>query len=65
MPNKPNEKCYPAGTNQPLMFVGYALIALGVILLFACIPCWAWLALLGVGLMAVGVVLLRFSKAWR
>ena len=37
----------------------------GVILLFCCIPCWAWLALLGVGLMAVGILLLKISRAWR
>lgn len=61
----PVEKCYPAGKNTPLMIVGYALLALGVLLLFLCIPCWAWLALLGLGLIVAGALLLRLSKAWR
>ena len=43
----------------------YALLALGAVLLFLCIPCWAWLALLGLGLIVAGAVLLRLSKAWR
>lgn len=59
------ERCYPAGSNTPLMIAGYALVILGIILLFICIPYWAWLALLGVGLMIAGVILLRISKAWR
>ena len=42
-----------------------ALLALGVLLLFLCIPCWAWLALLGLGLIVAGALLLRLSKAWR
>ncbi len=61
----PVEKCYPSGKNTPLMIVGYALLALGVLLLFLCIPCWAWLALLGLGLIVAGALLLRVSKAWR
>lgn len=66
MPMTPNaRKCYPTGTSKPLIIAGYILVAAGVILLFVCIPCWAWLALLGVGLMAVGVLLLRLGKAWR
>ncbi|MCI5956262.1 MAG: hypothetical protein MRZ54_04700 [Clostridiales bacterium] len=61
----PMEKCYPTGSSTPLMIAGYVLVALGILLLFICIPCWAWLALLGVALMAAGVLLLRLSKAWR
>lgn len=61
----PKERCYPTGASTPLMIAGYALVALGIILLFVCIPCWAWLALLGVGLMVAGVLVLRLSKAWR
>ena len=61
----PVEKCYPSGKNTPLKIVGYALLALGVLLLFLCIPCWAWLALLGLGLIVAGALLLRLSKAWR
>ena len=61
----PVEKSYPSGKNTPLMIAGYALLALGVLLLFLCIPCWAWLALLGLGLIVAGALLLRLSKAWR
>lgn len=59
------EKCYPTGNSKPLMIAGYALVITGVILLFVCIPCWAWLALLGLALMIAGILLLKFSKAWR
>lgn len=61
----PMEKCYPTGNSTPLMIAGYVLVAIGILLLFICIPCWAWLALLGVALMAAGMLLLRLSKAWR
>ncbi len=61
----PVEKCYPSGKSTSLMIAGYALLALGVLLLFLCIPCWAWLALLGLGLIVAGALLLRLSKAWR
>ena len=30
----PVEKCYPSGKHTPLMIAGYALLALGVLLLF-------------------------------
>lgn len=61
----PMERCYPAERSVPLIAIGYALLGLGVILLFACIPCWAWFALLGVGLIALGWLLLRLGKAGR
>lgn len=61
----PVQKCYPSGTNGPLTAAGYALLGLGVLLLFLCVPCWAWLALLGLGLIVAGALLLRLSKAWR
>lgn len=59
------EKCFPTGDRKPLVIAGYALVLVGVILLFCCIPFWAWLALIGVGLMALGVLLLRIGRAWR
>ena len=62
---RPYEKCFPTGDSKPLVIAGYALVVVGVILLFCCIPFWAWLALIGVGLMAVGVLLLRIGRAWR
>ena len=62
---KPYEKCYSTGGGKPVMIAGYALIIIGVILLFCCIPCWAWVALIGVGMMVAGVILLKISRAWR
>ncbi len=59
------QKCYPSGGNPVLSIIGYALIVLGVILLFVCIPCWAWFALLGLVCIVVGVILLRVGRIWR
>lgn len=59
------EKCYPRGKNAGLMAAGYGLLIAGVVLLFACIPGWVWLALVGLVLIILGVVLLKVSKAWR
>lgn len=59
------QKCYPAGQNKWLTIVGYVLLAAGLILLFVCIPGWAWAALIGVALIAAGGFLLRLSNAWR
>lgn len=59
------EKCYPAEKNPSRACVGYALMLAGIILLFVCIPLWAWLALLGVVLMALGLLVLKWSNAWR
>ena len=44
---------------------GTLLVAVGIILLFVCIPAWAWAALGGVALMTAGCVLLRLCNAWR
>lgn len=57
--------CYPTGTRQPLAYIGYALLALGVITLFLCVPCWAWLALLGLALLLAGFLALKLSGIWR
>ena len=59
------EKCYPSNRRPPLSVAGYVLLTAGVIVLFVCIPRWAWLALLGVGLIALGWIVLRLSNAWR
>jgi len=59
------ERCYPCRWNAGLMAVGYGLLIAGVILLFACIPGWVWLALIGLVLIILGVALLKVSKAWR
>lgn len=59
------EKCYPAAKSTSRAYAGYALMLAGIILLFVCIPLWAWLALLGVVLMALGLLVLKWSNAWR
>lgn len=61
----PMQRCYPAGKNAALTAAAYALLVLGVLLLFVCIPCWAWLALIGLGLIAAGLLLLKLNSAWR
>ena len=62
---KPVEKCYPSMEKGTRACVGYGLLIAGIVLLFVCIPVWAWLAMLGVGLMALGVLLLKLCNAWR
>lgn len=62
---KPYEKCFSTGKSKAVIIAGYGLIVTGVILLFCCIPCWAWVALIGAGMMIVGVLLLKISRAWR
>ncbi|MDY3817204.1 MAG: hypothetical protein SOZ54_10315 [Candidatus Limiplasma sp.] len=60
-----NSRCYPTGQSTPTIIAGYVLLAVGIVLLFVCIPCWAWFALLGVGMIAAGWLLLKIGKAWR
>lgn len=59
------ERIYPCERKSGLMAAGYALLTVGIILLFVCIPGWVWLALLGVLLMAAGTLLLKLSRVWR
>lgn len=56
-------RCYPQRSILPA--VGVILIAAGLLLLFLCIPGWAWAALAGVALIAVGYVLIRLGKSRR
>lgn len=60
----PYEKCFPGGSKL-LPIAGYVLLAAGILLVFCCIPVWAWLALLGILLIAAGFVLLGISQAGR
>ena len=60
----PYEKCYP-GQSRLLTLVSSALLAAGILLVFLCIPAWAWLALLGILLIAAGFVLLRIGQSGR
>lgn len=51
-------RCYKGNA---LPTIGVVLIAVGLILLFACIPGWAWAALAGVLLIAFGYALIRLD----
>ena len=54
---------YPCRRSVPIL--GYVLLALGAVLLFACIHVWEWLAVIGVGLMAAGWLILKWNDTWR
>ena len=51
-------RCYRGGG---LPVLGAVLVAAGLILLFMCIPGWAWAALAGILLIAAGYVLIRLD----
>lgn len=42
--------------------IGLVLIGLGLLLLFLCIPGWAWAALAGCLLVVAGLLLIRVSR---
>lgn len=42
--------------------VGWVLIAAGLLLLFVCVPGWAWAALAGILLVLAGYALLRLGR---
>ena len=48
-----------------LTVAGIVLIGLGLLLIFLCIPGWAWAALGGVALILLGWLLVRVSKCGR
>ena len=52
-------------TMKELIIAGIVLLAAGILLVFLCIPKWAWLALLGILLIAAGFVLLRIGQSGR
>jgi len=56
----PPRRPYPQ-SRPPLALAGAVLLAAGLVLLFLCVPGWAWAALLGCVLAAVGAVLIRLS----
>lgn len=58
-------RCYPNKGNKVLQIIGLVLIAGGLLLLFLCIPGWAWAALIGIILIAAGYLLLRLSGVGR
>lgn len=47
---------------QPLAAVGVILLAAGLLLMFLCIPGWAWAALAGILLIAAGCALIHLSR---
>ena len=47
---------------QPLAAVGILLLAAGLLLMFLCIPGWAWAALAGILLIAAGCALIHLSR---
>lgn len=58
--NHTRARCY-RDPNRLLQIIGGALVAVGLLLLFLCIPGWAWAALAGIVLVAAGVLLIRLS----
>ena len=48
-----------------LGLIGAGLMAGGLILLFACVPGWAWAALAGLVLIGAGYVLLQLAQGGR
>lgn len=57
-------RCYKTHSGT-LTVIGLGLIALGLLLIFLCIPGWAWAALGGAALIAVGWLLIRAEKGGR
>lgn len=47
---------------RALVWIGLSLLVAGGIVLVLCIPGWAWAALLGVALTAVGLVLILLGR---
>ena len=61
---RPGERrCYKHGSILPV--IGLVLIAVGLLLVFLCIPGWAWAALAGIALIAAGYVLIRLGRRGR
>ena len=52
-------QCYPSGRSILFRIAGYVLIGAGVLVILLCVPCWAWLALVGAVLILLGLLLIR------
>ncbi len=52
-------KKYPGEKRFIFQILGIALITAGTLLLIFCIPGWAWLSLIGIALIVVGIILLK------
>ncbi|MBR6525940.1 MAG: hypothetical protein IKT57_08200 [Clostridia bacterium] len=55
-------RCYPSRSSRWLRALGFVLMALGAVLILFCVPYWAWWALLGAVLIAVGFLLTRWGQ---
>lgn len=58
-------RCYKQPGNHALVLAGIVLAGTGAVLLFLCIPGWAWVALIGFALICAGLLLLRLGKGGR
>lgn len=47
--------------SPPLLFAGWLLLGAGLLLMFLCIPGWAWAALAGILLICAGYALIRLA----
>lgn len=56
---KVSARCYPTPKSKALVIAGIALICVGILLVLICVPCWAWLALIGALLIILGILLVR------
>lgn len=61
-PGPVQTRCYRQG-NGALIALGAALVALGLLLLFLCIPGWAWAALVGTLFIGAGYLLIRLGRS--
>lgn len=59
------QKCYRTGGGPVLNAIGAALLIAGAAVLFVCIPCWAWCGMIGLALIAAGLLLIRLGNAGR
>lgn len=52
-------KCYPSEKKTGLRIAGWVLIAVGLITVLLFVPYWALAAIIGIGLIALGIMLIQ------
>ena len=52
-------QCYPAGSSTALKIIGGILVGAGVLVILLYVPTWAWVPLVGAGLILAGLFLIR------
>ena len=57
--------CHRPKENRTVVVIGAVLVGVGALLLFLCVPGWAWTALLALAFICVGLVLLKIGKNGR